>query len=124
MMSKTGLEQFPGGGSFAWSMPSIPLLSVFTDINGKWLEGAVRTQKDWAEFVHRRVKEDISASQQMMNCRSITDMQEIYSQYWRTALDQYREQSEKILQTGKSITEDLAQTMESRAREATRRVQH
>jgi cation transport regulator ChaB len=40
-------------------------------------------------------------------------MQQIYSQYLQTAFEQYREQSERMLQGGKSMTEELAQVMES-----------
>src|SRR5882762_7992885 len=58
----------PRGNSFAWSMPPVagnPLLTVVTDINGKLLESVASAQKDWAEFVHRRVKENIAASHQI-----------------------------------------------------------
>lgn len=115
------------GNSFAWSMPPVagnPLLAVVTDINGKLLESVASAQTDWAEFVHRPVKADIAASQQLMNCKSLTDMQQIYSQYLQTAFEQYREQSERVVQRGKSMTEELAQTMESRAGEITQRVRH
>src|SRR5258708_2169234 len=100
--------QRTGGNSFAWSMPQVagnPLLAVVTDINGKLLESVASAQKDWAEFVHRRVKEDIAASRQLMNCQSLADIQQIYSQYFRSVVDQYREQSERVVQRGKSMTE-------------------
>ena len=115
------------GNSFGWPMPPVagnPLLTVVTDISGKLLETVASAQKDWAEFVHRRVKEDIAASQQLMNCQSLTDMQQIYSQYLQTAFEQYREQSERVVQRGKSMTEELAQTMESRAGGTTQQVRH
>src|SRR5262245_45347210 len=79
--------------SFAWAMPLVagnPLLAVVTDINGKWLENAARVQKDWAEFVHQRVKEDVAVSHRLMNCQSLADMQQIYSQYCQTAFEHYR----------------------------------
>jgi len=119
--------QRTGVNSFAWSMPPVagnPLLAVMTDINGKLLESVANAQKDWAEFVHRRVKEDIAASHQLMNCQSLTDMQEIYSQYLRTVFAQCREHSERLVQRGKSMTEELAQTMELRAAGTTQRAQH
>jgi transcription initiation factor TFIIIB Brf1 subunit/transcription initiation factor TFIIB len=87
-----------------------PLLAVVTDINGKWLENAARVQKDWAEFVHQRVKEDVAVSHRLMNCQSLADMQQIYSQYCQTAFEHYREQSERVVQRGKSMTEVVAQS--------------
>jgi hypothetical protein len=88
-----------------------PLFAVVTDINGKLLESVARVQKDWAEFVHRRVKEDIAASHQLLNCQSLTDMQQVYSQYFQTAFEQYREQSERAVQRGQSMTEVLAESV-------------
>ena len=113
--------------SFPWPMPpgvGNPLFAVVTDINGKLLESVARVQKDWAEFVHRRVKEDIAASQQLLNCQSLADMQQIYSQYFQTAFEQYREQSERAVQRGKTMTEGLAQSVGSRAGEPLQPVRH
>ena len=107
-MTEAGNGQHTSANSFAWPMlpvASNPLFAVVTDINGKLLESAADAHRDWAEFVGRRFKEDIAASQRLMNCQSFTDMQQIYSQYWRTALEQYREQSERVVQRGKSMTE-------------------
>jgi hypothetical protein len=121
-------EQRTSENAFAWPLPSMPpgnpLLAVITDINGKLLEGIASVQKDWAEFVHRRVKENVVALQRLLNCQSLTDMQELYSEYLRTAFDQYRKQSEAALQTGKAITEGLAQTMESRASAVPQQTRH
>src|SRR5215470_9272539 len=119
--------QRTGGNSVAWSIPPVagnPLLAVMTDINGKLLESIANTQKDWAEFVHQRVKEDIAASHQLMNCQSVTDMQKIYSQYLRTVFAQCREHSERLVQIGKLMTEELAQTMESTGGNTTQQARH
>jgi len=113
-----GREAREGQGSsktpFGWSIAPVAsnvLLSSVTGLNSKLLENVATAQKDWAEFVHQRVKEDIAASQQLLNCQSLTDMREIYSQYLRTAFEQYRDHSEKVVQRGKLMTEDLAQTI-------------
>jgi len=119
--------QRTGVNSFAWSMPPVagnPLLAVMTDINGKLLESVANAQKDWAEFVLRRVKEDIAASHLLMKCQSLSNMQEIYSQYLRTVFAQCQEHSERLVQRGKSMTEELAQTMESRAEGTTQQARH
>lgn len=92
-----------GANSFMWQAPSAttaPLLALLTDVNGKLLESVAGAQNDWADFVHRLIKEDIALSQQLMTCRSFADAQEIWAQYLRTALDQYGEQSEKAVKRG------------------------
>jgi hypothetical protein len=52
---------------------SLFAMVMVTDTNGKLLESMARVQKEWAEFVHRRVKEDIAASQQLMNCQTMNE---------------------------------------------------
>jgi hypothetical protein len=127
-MAEVRHEQRAGANSLVWRMPSMPpgnpLLAVATDINGKLLVSVASVQKDWAEFVHRSVQENVAASQRLLNCQSLTDMHEVYSQYFRTAFEQYREQSEKVVQTGKSMTEGLAQTMEWRVGEIAQQTRH
>jgi hypothetical protein len=127
-MAEVRHEQRTSVNSFAWPMPSMPprnpLLAVVTDINGKLLESTASAQKDWAEFVHRRVKENVAVAEGLLSCQSLADMQDVYSQYLRTAFEQYREQSEKVVQTGRSMTEGLAQTMESRAGEIPQQTRH
>ena len=121
-------EQRTGANSFAWPMPTMlpgnPLLAVATDANGKLLESVASAQKEWVEFVHRRIKENVAASQRLLNCKSLTDVQEVYSQYFLAAFEHYREQSEKVIQIGKSMTEGLVQTTESRAGESAQQTRH
>jgi hypothetical protein len=33
-----------------------------------FLESVATAQKDWMDFVHRRVKEDVAASRKLMRC--------------------------------------------------------
>jgi hypothetical protein len=127
-MAEVRHEQRTGANSFAWPMPSMlsgnPLLAVATDANEKLLESVASAQKEWVEFVHRRIKENVAASQRMLNCKSLTDVQEVYTQYLLTAFEQYREQSEKVVQTGKCMTDEFVQTMESRATEVAQQTRH
>jgi hypothetical protein len=120
-MAEVRHEQRAGANSFAWPMPSMlpgnPLLAVATDANGKLLESVASAQREWVEFVHRRITENIAASQRLLSCKSLADVQKVYSQYLQTAFEHYREQSEKVVLTGKSMTEGLVQTMEARAAE-------
>lgn len=127
-MTEVRHEQRASANSFAWPMPSMlpgnPLLAVATNTNGKLLESVASAQKEWVEFVHRRIKENVAASQRLLSCKSLTDVQEVYTQYLLTTFEQYREQSEKIVQTGKFMTDELAQSMEPRATEVAQQTRH
>ena len=116
-MTETRERDDTGTNSFVWSSVDAvarhPLLNAVTGMNGKLLESVESAQNEWAEFVHRRVKEDIAASYLLLKCRSFTDMQEIYLRYLQTAFEQYRDHSERVVKRGKSMTTELAQTMGS-----------
>ena len=66
-----------------------PALALLSNINGKFLEIIASAQKEWVDFVYRRIKEDIGISQQLMTCQSLADIHEVYSQYLRKAFSQY-----------------------------------
>jgi Phasin protein len=112
-----------GGNSIAWRMPGAftnPMLTILADLNGTLLEGVATAQKEWAEFVQKRIREDVAVSRQLLNCHSLADMHQVYSRYFETALQQYQEQSEKAVQRGESMTQHLAETTEGNAKEAAR----
>lgn len=79
-------------------MPPImqnPMLTIFAEMQGSFLESMATAQKDWMAFVHRRIKEDVAASRQLMRCQSVSEMHQIYAEYFETAFEQYQKQSER-----------------------------
>jgi hypothetical protein len=126
-MTETGHGAGKEANTFHWPLRpvlSTPLFSVLTDINGKLLETVAGAQKEWAEFMHRRVEEDIAVSQQLLSCRSLGDVQQIYSQYLLTALEQYQEQSKRTVQRGQATADGLAQTLGAGTKETAWEVRH
>ena len=97
-----------------------PMMTIFAEMNGALLESVATAQKDWMVFVHRRIKEDVAASRQLMRCQSLSEMHQVYSQYFQTAFDQYQKQSEKVAQRGETMAQHLAETTEAAAKESTR----
>ena len=97
-----------------------PMLTILADMNATFLEGWATAQKDWADFVQRRTREDVALTRQLLKSHSVADMHQIYSQYLQTAFQQYRDQSEKVVQRSESIAQNLAATTEASAKEAAR----
>ena len=105
------------------AMPPImqnPLMAILAEMNGSFLESLATAQKDWADFVHRRITEDVAVSRQLMRCQSMPEMHQIISQYFQTAFEQYQKQSEKVVQRGESMAQHLAETTEAAAKEGAR----
>jgi Phasin protein len=102
--------------SSAWGthpMMQMPMVAILAEMNGSLLESAAMAQKEWADFLHRRIKEDVAVSRQLMQCHSLADMHQIYSQYFAKAFEQYQQQSTKVVQRGQSMAEHLAETAEN-----------
>jgi len=113
--------------AFAWAMPPFfgaPFMSLLADFNGKILESVAGAQKEWADFMTRRIREDVTVSQQLIGCQSFADLQDVYCNYLRKAVDQYQQQSLRALHRGQSAAEELADTAEPRARESAQSARH
>jgi hypothetical protein len=109
--------------AFAWGLPpvpSAPLVAILAEMQSTLLESMATAQKEWSDFMHRRVKEDVAASRQLMSCGSLAEMHHVYSQYLATVFQQYQQQSEKVIQAGRSMAQHLASTSGPTAKEAPR----
>src|SRR5262249_35914895 len=112
-----------GNAASAWTMaPAFanPMLTMLANMNRTYMEGLATAHKEWAEFLQRRVREDMELTRQLLNCHSVADMHQVYAQYLQTAFQQYREQSEKVAQQGGSIAQHLADTTAGSAKDVDR----
>lgn len=108
---------------FAWGLPTItntPMLAILAEWNGTLLESFATAQKEWADFMHRRIREDVAVTRQLVSCDSLAEMHEVYSQYLRTAFEQYQQQSREVVRRGQSMAEHLAETVEASGKESMR----
>ena len=118
--SKNELNQ---GSTFSPVMTPIltnQMMTIYADMTGRVLEGLLRAQKDWANFIQHRVREDAALARQLAHSQSLADMNQIYWQYLQTAFRQYREQTEQVVQRGEALTRHIAKTTETNAKEAVR----
>jgi len=107
----------------AWGMPVLlgaPPMAILTELNGTLLESMATAQKEWSEFLHRRIKEDVAVFRELIHSQSLADMHQIYSQYLKTAFEQYRQQSERVAQRGQSVAQHLAESTDPAAQERAR----
>ena len=119
--AKDDRTQMANAFSFGMSAPFVnPMMTIFTDLSGTLVEGLATAQRDWADFVQRRIREDVAVTRHLLNCHSLADMHQVYSQYLQTALQHYREQSEKVVRRSESIAQHLAETTEAETKESIR----
>jgi hypothetical protein len=97
-----------------------PMMTTLADMNAKLLEGFAAAQKDWAEFVQRRISEDIRVARELLSSHSLADLNEVYSGYLQTAFQDYRQQAEKVAQRGERFAQHLAETTTAEAKQLAR----
>jgi hypothetical protein len=105
------------------SMPTMmqnPMMTILAEMNGSFLESVATAQKDWMDFVHRRIKEDVAMSRELMRCQSLPEMHQVFSHYFQTAFEQYQKQSQRVVERGESVAQHLTETAEAAAKESAR----
>src|SRR5262245_30621058 len=97
-----------------------PFVSILAEMSGSFLESVATAQKDWMDFVHKRIKEDVGVFRQLMRSQSLAEMHRVYSEYLQTTVEAYQKQSERVVHRGESMAQHLAETMEGAAKEGAR----
>jgi hypothetical protein len=66
-------------------------------------EGLARTQKEMADFIAERIRQDLSTQQAMLRCRSLDEFRDLQSRFLRTAFDQYSGEASRLIGIGRDI---------------------
>jgi len=102
-----------GGLSSMFQPTQTPMLAILTEMSGSVIEAFATAQKDWMDFAHQRIKEDVAVSRQLMQCQSLPEWHEVYSQYLNKTMAQYKEQSSKVVRRGQAVAEHIAEAAEN-----------
>jgi uncharacterized protein YgfB (UPF0149 family) len=97
-----------------------PFLTILAEMSGTFFQGIATAQRDWADFVHRRINEDMAVGRQLMNCHSFAEMHQAYALFLQTAFKQYQEHSERLAQRGQAMAQHVAERAEENAKEVAR----
>jgi hypothetical protein len=89
-----------------------PALTAMAQVNGKVYENLAAMNKSWAEFLNRRLKEDLGVASQLATCKSVQDVYGLYSEYLQTAMSDYRAELEEIGKLGKTLADDTIEVIQ------------
>jgi uncharacterized protein YgfB (UPF0149 family) len=95
------------------SMLQTPLYAIRAEMNGAFMETLATAQKDWSDFLHRRIKEDVAVGRRLMQSKSVADMHQVYSEYLNDSFEQYKEQSTKVIERGQTMAEHMAEASDN-----------
>ena len=66
--------------------------------------------REWTEFVGTRLREDMRLFQSVHDCRSLQDLQQVYSEFWQTAFTQYGDEAQRMLRITHGTMNDATHT--------------
>jgi hypothetical protein len=101
-----------------------PALAAMAQMNGKVYENIASMNKSWVAFVNRRLKEDLAVPQHLVACKTVQEMYGVCADFFQTAVADYQAELEEMSKLGKSLAEETASALQSRAEEAQRGSRH
>jgi peroxiredoxin family protein len=101
-----------------------PALAAMAQVNGKVYENIAAMNKNWVEFLNRRLKEELAMPQQLAACKTVQDMYGVYSDFFQTAVTDYQSEFEQMSKLGKSLADETAQALQTRLEETARSTRH
>ena len=69
-------------------------------MNTAWMEALSDMSAEVAGFVAERIKEDTKTQHEIMQCKNATDLQHVQAQFVQKAMDQYHEETGKLVEMG------------------------
>jgi DNA topoisomerase VI subunit B len=72
--------------------------------------------KEWTEFVSARLREESQLLQTLLECKELPNMQRAYMEFWRKALSQYEEETQRLMRIAQgAMEEEAVQVAQERA---------
>jgi hypothetical protein len=66
-------------------------------------DGMARVQHELADFVAERIRQDMETQQEFLRCRTLDDVRQVQTRFFRTAFDQYAAEANKLLKLGSEL---------------------
>ncbi|MEO0936523.1 MAG: phasin family protein [Pseudomonadota bacterium] len=86
--------QTSGLGSLSW-------------LGSKWVETMSDVGAEWLSFVAERVKEDVKTQHALLHAKNIGEVQHIQAQFLQKAMDDYRDETGKIVEFCSQTMSDI-----------------
>lgn len=76
------------------------------------LEGLTKAQTEISDFVTERIRQDVETQAEMLRCRTLDDVRDLQTRFFKTAVDQYAAEMSRLM---KISTDAMQQSLASNA---------
>src|SRR5688500_6082794 len=64
------------------------------------LEGLTKTQTEISGFITERIRHDVEAQAEMLRCRTLDDVRDMQTRFFKTVVDQYAAEVSRLIKIG------------------------
>lgn len=79
------------------------VLQTMEAASASLVTGVSLMQREMAEFVSERLRQDMEAQQKFLRCKTLEDMRSVQSMFIKTAMDQYTQEATRLFRLGSEI---------------------
>lgn len=65
-----------------------------------WMEAVGGMGAEVSSFVANRIQEDVKTQQKMLQCKDMSELQQIQAEFFQKAVDQYQAETGKLVELG------------------------
>ena len=69
------------------------------------LEGLTKAQTEISDFITQRIRQDVETQAEMLRCRTLDDVRDLQTRFFKTALDQYAGEASRLMKIGTDMME-------------------
>jgi hypothetical protein len=67
------------------------------------LEGVARAQREVTDFITTRIRQDIETQAELLGCRTLDDMRQVQTRFFRSAMDAYAAEASRLMRIGSEV---------------------
>ena len=72
-----------------------------------WAEAFSDMSAEFLGFLAERIKEDVKTQHKVLHCKDMQELQHIQAEFVQTAIDQYQDETGKLMEMGSTIFSDV-----------------
>lgn len=78
-----------------------------------WLQGVTEMNRELADFLARRIQQDVRTQHEILNCNDPSKLQDIQLRFVQQAIEDYSAETGTLTELGKAFIERVAQSKDN-----------